>query len=319
MRGFDTQGSIFIDGIRDLGTVTRDTFNTEQVEVAKGPAGPDYGRGAASGYVNLASKVPGIGDFSAGSASYGTANNARITGDLNHRVRRHRHRVPAEPHGPGRRRRRPRLHRAPGLGLRALAGLRPRGRYARVLLSTAHRAGQHPRRRCLDHRPGRLLQPGVRSEPAAGRFTSGCECGRGARAGRQREFLRLRQRLRRDQGHDVHGPLRARFQRQRHAAQHHALRQVAPVLRAHRRECAHGDRSEPRRVDRRAHAPGQVPGKHAAHQPDQYRLECEHGRHRPRDHGRLRVHRRRAVQPDLRRARHARPRPMSTTRTATMR
>src|SRR5688572_17490493 len=86
MRGFDTQGSIFIDGIRDLGTVTRDTFNTEQVEVAKGPAGPDYGRGAASGYVNLASKVPGNDSFNAGSASYGTASNARITGDVNHRI-----------------------------------------------------------------------------------------------------------------------------------------------------------------------------------------------------------------------------------------
>ena len=35
MRGFDTQGSIFIDGIRDLGSVTRDTFNTEQVKSAK--------------------------------------------------------------------------------------------------------------------------------------------------------------------------------------------------------------------------------------------------------------------------------------------
>ena len=58
MRGFDTQGSIFIDGIRDLGAVSRDTFNTEQVEIAKGPAGPDYGRGAASGYVNLVSKLP---------------------------------------------------------------------------------------------------------------------------------------------------------------------------------------------------------------------------------------------------------------------
>ena len=86
MRGFDTQGSIFIDGIRDLGSVTRDTFNTEQVEIAKGPAGPDYGRSAASGYVNLASKVPGNEDFSSGSASYGTSSNGRITGDLNHRV-----------------------------------------------------------------------------------------------------------------------------------------------------------------------------------------------------------------------------------------
>ena len=86
MRGFDTQGSIFIDGIRDLGSVTRDTFNTEQVEIAKGPAGPDYGRSAASGYVNMASKVPANQSFSAGSASYGTANNGRITADLNHRI-----------------------------------------------------------------------------------------------------------------------------------------------------------------------------------------------------------------------------------------
>src|SRR5262245_48136528 len=84
MRGFDTQGSIFIDGIRDLGTVSRDVSNTEQVEIAKGPAGPDYGRSAASGYVNLASKVPTENNSWSGSASYGTASNARITGDLNH-------------------------------------------------------------------------------------------------------------------------------------------------------------------------------------------------------------------------------------------
>ena len=84
MRGFDTQGSIFVDGIRDLGTVSRDTFNTEQVEIAKGPAGPDYGRSAASGYVNLASKVPTAENFASGSASYGTASNGRVTGDWNH-------------------------------------------------------------------------------------------------------------------------------------------------------------------------------------------------------------------------------------------
>ena len=85
MRGFDTQGSIFIDGIRDLGTVTGDTFHPEQVEIAKGPSGADYGRSAASGYVNMATKVPVADSFSAGSASYGTANNGRITGDVNHR------------------------------------------------------------------------------------------------------------------------------------------------------------------------------------------------------------------------------------------
>ncbi len=84
MRGFDTQGSIFIDGIRDLGTVSRDTFNTNQVEIAKGPAGPDYGRAAASGYVNLVSKVPTADTVASGAASYGTSSNGRITGDYNH-------------------------------------------------------------------------------------------------------------------------------------------------------------------------------------------------------------------------------------------
>ncbi len=84
MRGFDTQGSIFVDGIRDLGTISRDTFNTEQVEVAKGPAGPDNGRGAASGYINLASKVPVADDFASSSMSYGTAEWGRVTGDVNH-------------------------------------------------------------------------------------------------------------------------------------------------------------------------------------------------------------------------------------------
>lgn len=83
MRGFDTQGSIFIDGIRDLGAVSRDVFNTQQVEIAKGPAGPDYGRSAASGYVNLASKVPTLENAFSGTASYGTARNGRVTGDLN--------------------------------------------------------------------------------------------------------------------------------------------------------------------------------------------------------------------------------------------
>jgi catecholate siderophore receptor len=37
MRGVDTSNSIYVDGIRDIGSVTRDTFNTQQVEVIKGP------------------------------------------------------------------------------------------------------------------------------------------------------------------------------------------------------------------------------------------------------------------------------------------
>lgn len=81
MRGFSTSTSTFVDGIRDLGAVSRDAFNLEQVEIAKGPAGADVGRGAASGYVNLITKQPARDLGTAVSAGYGTADNKRITFD----------------------------------------------------------------------------------------------------------------------------------------------------------------------------------------------------------------------------------------------
>lgn len=86
MRGFDTQGSIFVDGIRDLGSIARDTFNTEQVEIAKGPAGIDYGRGAASGYVNMASKLPLRDQITSGTLAAGDGDFLRATVDVNHQL-----------------------------------------------------------------------------------------------------------------------------------------------------------------------------------------------------------------------------------------
>jgi catecholate siderophore receptor len=83
MRGFDTQGSIFVDGIRDLGSISRDTFNTEQVEIAKGPAGVDNGRGAASGYVNLSSKSATMEDATTIGATFGSGKHKRTTFDSN--------------------------------------------------------------------------------------------------------------------------------------------------------------------------------------------------------------------------------------------
>jgi catecholate siderophore receptor len=83
MRGFDTQGSIFVDGIRDLGSISRDTFNTEQVEIVKGPAGVDNGRGAASGYINLSSKKASLEDAITGNVTLGTADYKRSTLDVN--------------------------------------------------------------------------------------------------------------------------------------------------------------------------------------------------------------------------------------------
>ncbi len=83
MRGFDTQDSIYVDGIRDLGTISRDVFNTEQVEIAKGPAGVDNGRGSASGYVNMGSKMANLEDFTTGTATLGSGSHQRLTADVN--------------------------------------------------------------------------------------------------------------------------------------------------------------------------------------------------------------------------------------------
>ena len=58
MRGFSANNSLFVDGVRDDGLVSRDVFNLEQVEVFMGPTGTDVGRGTAAGYVNMQTKTP---------------------------------------------------------------------------------------------------------------------------------------------------------------------------------------------------------------------------------------------------------------------
>ena len=86
LRGFDTQGSIFLDNIRDISPAVRDLFNVEQVEIVKGPAGADNGRGVAAGYINLVSKTPFADDLATGSFSYGTRDRRRATADVNRRI-----------------------------------------------------------------------------------------------------------------------------------------------------------------------------------------------------------------------------------------
>lgn len=86
MRGFSTQTSTYVDGIRDLGAVSRDVFNLEQIEVVKGPSGAEAGRGSASGYINLVTKLPKAENSSEVSARYNTAENARLTADINQAI-----------------------------------------------------------------------------------------------------------------------------------------------------------------------------------------------------------------------------------------
>ena len=83
MRGFDTSGSIYVDGVRDVGSVSRDVFNIEQIDVLKGPAGTDNGRSAPTGSVNLVSKQPLLRDAASASLSAGSGKQKRATADLN--------------------------------------------------------------------------------------------------------------------------------------------------------------------------------------------------------------------------------------------
>lgn len=86
MRGFSLQTSTFVDGIRDLGAVTRDVFNLEQIEIVKGPSGADTGRGASAGYINLISKLPQLDTITDATVTLGTESRKRATVDANVRL-----------------------------------------------------------------------------------------------------------------------------------------------------------------------------------------------------------------------------------------
>ncbi|HEY0550899.1 MAG TPA: TonB-dependent siderophore receptor [Verrucomicrobiae bacterium] len=83
IRGFSARTDIFVDGVRDFGGYSRDSFNFEQVEVVKGPASSYAGRGSTGGSINLISKAPQLDPFYAGSFGVGTEDYKRFTLDVN--------------------------------------------------------------------------------------------------------------------------------------------------------------------------------------------------------------------------------------------
>jgi catecholate siderophore receptor len=83
IRGFNARDDMFIDGIRDTGIYTRDPFNTESVEVVKGPASAYEGYGETGGSVNLISKTPDLTPDYEFSGGVGTNTYHRETMDIN--------------------------------------------------------------------------------------------------------------------------------------------------------------------------------------------------------------------------------------------
>lgn len=86
IRGFDSESSVFVDGVRSSGSQQREIFDIEQVEVTKGPSSAYTGRGAVGGSINLVTKAPEAHDFVAGSIGLGTDAYRRGTLDVNQQI-----------------------------------------------------------------------------------------------------------------------------------------------------------------------------------------------------------------------------------------
>ena len=83
IRGYSSESSIYVDGIRNSTSQNREMFAVEQVEVTKGSSSSLGGAGSVGGSINMISKVAKKGDFLEGSVAGGTDNYQRITLDGN--------------------------------------------------------------------------------------------------------------------------------------------------------------------------------------------------------------------------------------------
>ena len=86
IRGQDSQGSTYVDGVRSVGGHSREIFAIEQIEVVQGGDATLGGRGSAGGSLNLVSKMPHLGVDALADLSYGTDDYKRITLDANYQV-----------------------------------------------------------------------------------------------------------------------------------------------------------------------------------------------------------------------------------------
>jgi catecholate siderophore receptor len=84
VRGFESRNDVFVDGMRDPGVVSREVFNTEQIEIVKGPGSAYVGRGATGGSVNIVSKTPQNQTFYRADGTLGSDLTRRLTGDVNY-------------------------------------------------------------------------------------------------------------------------------------------------------------------------------------------------------------------------------------------
>jgi catecholate siderophore receptor len=82
LRGFPAFNDFFLDGIRDAAIYSRDSFDTQSIEVFKGPSAILFGRGSTGGAINQVSKAPGLTPIYAATVVGGTNGEIRSTADI---------------------------------------------------------------------------------------------------------------------------------------------------------------------------------------------------------------------------------------------
>jgi catecholate siderophore receptor len=84
IRGHEARSDVFVDGLRDPGMSTRESFSAEQIEITKGPSSTFAGRGSSGGAVNsITKKASTAYDFGRVDASIGSDEYHRIALDYN--------------------------------------------------------------------------------------------------------------------------------------------------------------------------------------------------------------------------------------------
>ncbi|GBC55777.1 ferrichrome-iron receptor [Stutzerimonas stutzeri] len=86
LRGNTSTADFFVDGMRDDTQYYRDLYNSERIEILKGPSGMIFGRGGTGGLINRVTKQANWLDRNEIGLSYGSWDKRRITTDLNQGV-----------------------------------------------------------------------------------------------------------------------------------------------------------------------------------------------------------------------------------------
>ncbi|MGJ8618908.1 MAG: TonB-dependent receptor [Methylophilaceae bacterium] len=84
IRGHEARSDVFVDGLKDPGMTTRESFAVDQIEITKGPSATFAGRGSTGGAVNSVTKQATTEyDFTNGQVTLGTYKYNRTTVDSN--------------------------------------------------------------------------------------------------------------------------------------------------------------------------------------------------------------------------------------------